>query len=250
MPPALVGPAAVDEHAFHLYAEYTGQPVELVAQCAQNFGNFNAVTWRECQGETWLDKAKVYYERHDEYLFDLLYGSQSKARRRAVYEHYGHWPWLVGAGNDVLEFGGGLGFCCSLLRDQGKRVTYCDVDGPAAKFAQWYFARCNQRDIEIVHTPSERLVLPAGRQWDLVFSDSVLEHVPDAAGTAERLAQAVRPGGLLYLIIDAHEVSPAFPMHRHVHLQDLLAGAPTLRSMQHVLHDGDTVNAFRAGTTA
>jgi len=75
------------------------------------------------------------------------------------------------------------------------------------------------------------------------ISDSVIEHVPDPAATVERLAQAVAPGGLLYLIIDAHEVSPAFPMHQHV--QDLLAAAPTLRALQHVKHDGDLVNAFR-----
>ncbi len=235
----------IDEHVFKLYAEYTGLPEALVAQCAQNFGNFNQVTWQECPGDNWLDKAKVYYEQKDEYLFDLLYGSQTKARRRAIYQQYGHWRWMVGAGPEVLEFGGGLGFCCSMLRDAGKRVTYCDVNGPAAKFAQWYFARCGQDDIEIVHTPSHELVLPARRHWDLVFSDSVIEHVPDPALTVERLAQAVRPGGLLYLIIDAHEVSAAFPMHRHVYLKDLLAGAPTLRAMEHVLHDGDGLNAFR-----
>lgn len=79
-----------------------------------------------------------------------------------------------------------------------------------------------------------------------MFSDSVIEHVPDPAGTVETLARAVRPGGLLYLIIDAHEVSAAFPMHRHVHLSEILAGAPTLRTMQHVLHQGDGLNAFRA----
>jgi len=72
----------------------------------------------------------------------------------------------------------------------------------------------------------------------------VIEHVPDPAATVERLAQAVAPGGLLYLIIDAHEVSPAFPMHQHV--QDLLAAAPTLRALQHVKHDGDLVDAFHA----
>jgi SAM-dependent methyltransferase len=236
----------VDEHAYKLYAEYTGMPEELIAQAAQNFGNFNLVTWNECPGADWSDKAKVYYETSDEYLFDLLYGSQTKARRRAIYQHYGHWPWMVGAGTDVLEFGGGLGFCCSMLRDEGKSVTYVDVDGPAARFARWYFARCGQADVEQILTPSERLVLPAGRHWDLVFSDSVIEHVPDPAGTVERLAQAVRPGGLLYLIIDAHEVSPAFPMHRHVHLAEILAGAPTLHGMQHVVHDGDGLNAWRA----
>ena len=243
--PAATTPV-VDEHAYKLYSEYTGIPEDLVAQAATNFGNFNLVTWNECPGESWLDKAKVYYEKNDEYLFDLLYGSQTKARRRGLYQQYGHWPWMMNTGRDVLEFGGGLGFFCSMLRDEGKRVTYVDVDGPAAKFAKWYFARCGQPDIEQILTPSDRLVLPEGRQWDLVFSDSVIEHVPDPLGTVERLARAVRPGGLLYLIIDAHEVSAAFPMHRHVHLAEILAGAPTLRTMQHVLHEGDGLNAFRA----
>lgn len=237
--------APADEHVYQLYAEYTGLPRDLVAECARNFGNFNQVAWRECAGADWEQKAKVFYERSDEYLFDLLYGSQSKAARKQTYERWGHWPWLQSAGPDALEFGGGLGFCCSLLKDAGKNVTYVDVDGPAAKFARWFFLR-SQQDIEIVLTPSDRLVLPEGRQWDLVFSDSVIEHVPDPAATVERLARAVRPGGLLYLIIDAHEVSPAFPMHRHVHLDELLAGAPTLRSLQHVLHQGDGLNAFRA----
>lgn len=236
----------VDEHAYKLYSEYTGIPEEVVAEAAKNFGSFNLVTWNECPGKDWNSKARVYYETNPEYLFDLLYGSQTKARRRAIYQQYGHWPWMVGNGADVLEFGGGLGFCCSMLRDEGKNVTYVDVDGPAAKFAKWYFARCGQDDIEQILTPSDRLVLPAARKWDLVFSDSVIEHVPDPAGTVETLARAVKPGGLLYLIIDAHEVSPAFPMHRHVHLAEILAGAPTLRRMQHVLHEGDGLNAFRA----
>ncbi|MGE3354134.1 MAG: class I SAM-dependent methyltransferase [Planctomycetota bacterium] len=234
-----------DTHVYQLYAEYTNQPVELIAECARNFGNFNQVAWQECAGADWQAKAKVFYERSDEYLFDLLYGSQTRAQRREVYRRFGHWGWLERAGRTAMEFGGGLGFSCSLLRELGKQVTYVDVDGPAARFARWYFERTGQ-DVEVLLTPSDRVVLPSARQWDLVFSDSVIEHVPDPAATVERLAQATAPGGLLYLIIDAHEVSAAFPMHRHVHLEELLAGAPSLRAMEHVLHSGDTLNAFRA----
>jgi SAM-dependent methyltransferase len=234
-----------DTSSAALYSEYTGIPVEIVEQCAAKFGAFNQVTWSECQGATFCDKAKVYYENTDEYLFDLLHGSRSKAWRKQVYQHFGHWKWMTSVGPDVIEFGGGLGLTCSLLREEGRSVTYCDVDGPAAKFARWYFERTGQRDIEILHTPSSELVLPEGRQWDLVFSDSVIEHVPDPAATVERLARALKPGGLMYLIIDAHDVGPAFPMHQHVHLKDLLAGSPTLRSLAHVHHDGDVVNAFR-----
>jgi SAM-dependent methyltransferase len=236
---------AADASLLQLYGEYAGIPLPLLESCVRNFGSFNQVAWDECEGGDWAAKAKVFYERSDEYLFDLLAGSPSKAHRRAMLKRWGHWQWLLDAGTDALEFGGGLGVTCSLLRDAGKRVTYVDVDGPAARFARWYFARLGQRDIEIALTPSDRPVLPAGRQWDLVYSESVIEHVPDPAATVEALARAVRPGGLLYLIIDAHEVSPAFPMHRHVHLAELLAGAPSLCAMQHVLHDGDGRNAFR-----
>jgi hypothetical protein len=34
-------------------------------------------------------------------------------------------------------------------------------------------------------------------------------------------------------------------MHRHVYLQELLDGAPALRAMEHVLHEGDVHNVFR-----
>jgi SAM-dependent methyltransferase len=237
--------AAADASLLQVYSDYAGIPLPLLESCVRNFGSFNQVAWQECEGGDWEAKAKVFYERSNEYLFDLLAGSPSKAHRRAVLERYGHWQWLSAAGPDALEFGGGLGVTCSLLRDAGKRVTYVDVDGPAARFARWYFERLGQRDIEIALVPSDRTVLPAGRQWDLVYSESVIEHLPDPPATVEALARAVRPGGLLYLIIDAHEVSPAFPMHRHVHLAELLAGAPSLRAMQHVLHDGDGRNAFR-----
>ena len=58
--------------------------------------------------------------------------------------------------------------------------------------------------------------------------------------------QAVAPGGLLYMIIDAHNVGPDFPMHRHVYIQEILDRAPTLAAMDHLVHDGDGYNVFRA----
>jgi hypothetical protein len=73
----------------------------------------------------------------------------------------------------------------------------------------------------------------------------VIEHLTDPAATVDTLARAVRPGGVLYLIIDAHTVDPRFPMHRHVELRELLAQAPALAAMEHLLHDGDGLNAFR-----
>ena len=51
---------------------------------------------------------------------------------------------------------------------------------------------------------------------------------------------------MLYLLIDAHTVEEGFPMHRHVYLQELLDALAALRGMEHMLHDGDGYNIFRA----
>ncbi len=145
----------------------------------------------------------------------------------------------------MLEFGGGLGLACSLFRDLGRQVTYLDVEGLVSKFARWYFQRTGQQDIEVCMTPTEQVLLPAGRTWDFVFSDAVIEHLSDPSAAVNTLAQAVKPGGILYLIIDAHNVGPAFPMHRHIYMDRILKEAPALAAMEHLVHEGDGLNVFR-----
>ncbi len=234
-----------DHDLFELFAEYSGSDVDEIRQMAAYYGNINLIEWAECGGTTWEERARQFYERADGYVFDLIQANRSRDNVRSIYERFGHWQWLVESGPEVLEFGGGLGLTCSLFRGLGRRVTYVDLDTVVSRFARWYFERTNQTDIEMWITPQEQLVLPEGRQWDFVFSDSVIEHVPDPAATVDRLAHAVRPGGTLYMIIDAHNVNADFPMHRHVYLQELLEGSELLRSMEHVKHDGDGLNAFR-----
>lgn len=112
------------------------------------------------------------------------------------------------------------------------------------QFARWYFERQGE-DIEVIPVDPLSLHLPDGRSWDFVFSDSVIEHLIEPAGTVETLARAVRMGGVLYLIIDAHNVGDAYPMHRHIEIDDLLKRCPTLARMQHVKRKGDVVNVFR-----
>ena len=131
------------------------------------------------------------------------------------------------------------------MRDLGRKVSYVDIDGSASRFARWYFERTGQQDIEVMLTPAKELVLPEGRQWDFIYSDSVIEHLVDPGGTVETLAKAVKPGGVLYLLIDAHSVEAGSPTHRHSHIEELLDESPSLRAMDHVLHDGDGYNVFR-----
>ena len=235
-----------DAHVHRLYAEHAGLPVGVVTQCVQHATALGLAVWHDGTGTSWQEKSRLFYEQHEESLFDLLHHSTNRSDRRACYIKDHLWSWLSEAGSAVLDFGGGLGLTSSLLHELGKQVTYCEVDGPAARFAEWYFERNGQGDIEVVCTPSSVAVLPAHRGWDLVLAESVLECVPDPVATVERLAQAVRSGGLLHLSIDRHDPSSVCPMRRPVALADLLAHSPTLRAMDHVLDASDGRGIFRA----
>ncbi len=235
----------MDHDLFDLFARYSGLTAEEVRTAAASYAAFNQSAWQDCAGETWEQRALQFYGRADGYVFDLINSNRSKSRLRAVYEQFGHFAWFERSGPEVLEFGGGLGLGCSILRDLGRKVTYVDVEGPVARFARWYFDQTGQRDIEMLITPVDRLVLPPNRKWDFIFTDSVIEHLVHPVATVDTLAEAIRPGGVLYLLIDAHTVDPRFPMHRHIHIDELLRGSTTLSSLEHVLHDGDGLNVFR-----
>lgn len=237
--------SGTDHDLFQLFAEYSGRPEDWVRQLAQNYRGINEQQWAECPGETWEERALEFYDRADGYVFDLIHSNKSKANLIEIYKRWAHWPWFERSGPEVLEFGGGLGLSCSIMRDLGRKVSYVDIDGSASRFARWYFERTGQQDIEVMLTPAKELVLPEGRQWDFIYSDSVIEHLVDPGGTVETLAKAVKPGGVLYLLIDAHSVEDGFPMHRHIHIEELLDESPSLRAMDHVLHDGDGYNVFR-----
>ena len=71
------------------------------------------------------------------YVFDLIHGNKTREHPRRVYQQDGHWDYIVGSGQEVLEFGGGLGMACSIFRDLRRRVICVDVDGSASQFARW-----------------------------------------------------------------------------------------------------------------
>lgn len=233
-----------DAQVLRLYADYSGLPFGVVTECAQLSATLTQAVWEQCEGESWRDKAKVFYERYEEALFDMLQHTTSRAQRRSDYEKDGVWSWLAGAGRSVLDFGGGFGLTSSLMCEIGKQVTYCEVDGPALRFATWYFEGNGQCSIEVVRTPSPIPVLPPDRRWDLVLVESVLEHVADPVSTIDRLASVVSSGGLLYLAIARAET--ACPLRQQLAVADLLAGSPALRAMERVLETSDGRCVFRA----
>ncbi|MBX3462253.1 MAG: class I SAM-dependent methyltransferase [Planctomycetes bacterium] len=230
-----------DAHVHRLYADYSGLPVGVVTQCVQHAAALQHVAWQDCGGADFAARARAFHERHEESVFLQLQRTPSRTVRRQEHDGAGVAGWLPD-GAAVLDFGGGLGLSSALLAEAGHTVTYVDVDGPAAAFARWYFAACGLAAIDVRTTPVDACELPSGRQFDLVLAERVLECVPDPVAVVERLARALRPGGTLYLVLDA---AAAGPLARPVDLGALRAGSPALRRLAPVLDAGDGRHAFR-----
>lgn len=243
MTQATLAPAA-ELHVHRLFARYAGLPVGVVTQCAANHASLLHDAWHPAADRAWEDNARALFERCDDYMYELLHAATTRLRQKDAWCSEHVWPHLLAAGPRVLDFGGGLGLASSLLAAVGKQVTYLDVEGPAARFAAWYFAAAGQA-IEQLRTPAARTELPAGRQWDVVLVEHVLEHVADPVATVEVLARAVAPGGLLHLRLVAGE-RVAGPLARPVELTTLLAGSRTLRAMAHPMQSDDGNSLFRA----
>jgi SAM-dependent methyltransferase len=243
MAQATLAPAA-DVHVHRLFARYAGLPVGVVTQCAANHASLLHGSWHEAGDRTWTENARALFEGCDDYVFELLHHASTRAQHKQEWSNEHVWQHLLAAGPRVLDFGGGLGLASSLLADAGKQVSYCDVDGPAARFAAWFFAHGAQR-VEMLRTSAARPELPAGRQWDVVLAEHVLEHVADPAATVEALARATARGGLLHVVLD---VAPqlAAPLTRHVDAATLLAGSQALAAMERVPLAGENHLLFRA----
>lgn len=221
-----------DAHVHRLFAHYANLPVGVVTQCATNHAALVHGAWHQDPRRSWAENAHALFARCDDYVFELLHQAASRDRQRAIWSREEVWARFLAAGPEVLDFGGGLGLASSLLADAGKRVTYCDVLGPAAAFAAWFFDQVGA-DVEMLQTDVAAPRLPAGRQWDLVLAEHVLEHVADPVATVETLAGAVRSGGLLHVLVARPGADCATLAHA-VDLPALVHGSPTLRTMERV----------------
>ena len=225
----LTAPVSIaDTHVHRLFALYARLPVGVVTQCAANHAQLLHDAWQADPTRPWGDNAQALFERCDDYVFELLHAASTRSRRQQAWADEHVWDALLAAGPRVLDFGGGLGLASSLLASAGKQVTYCDVEGPAARFAAWLFARAAQ-PVQVLCTPAALPALPAGQHWDAVLAEHVLEHVADPAAVAAMLARAVAPGGLLVLAVDPG----AARVHaQRVDLEQLRVGCPALAAMQ------------------
>ena len=85
-----------------------------------------------------------------------------------------------------MGFGGGLGLFCEIVRELGKEITYVDIPGKVSDFARWRFYKNNIPVNFIIVNPKDRLKL--SDEYDIIFSDAVIEHLTDPEQVVEELS--------------------------------------------------------------
>lgn len=128
--------------------------------------------------------------------------------------------WL--AGQRAVEVGGGPWPCVAAARFASAAV----VDPLAEGYLAEGLLPPEAERVTYLAAPGERVPLPTGGA-DLVITDNCLDHVQDPAQVAREMARILRPGGLLWLLVDvmdeADELHPN-PMSE-AKAAGLLAGA-------------------------
>jgi SAM-dependent methyltransferase len=92
------------------------------------------------------------------------------------------------AGGDLLEVGSGYGYFLEAARPAFRTVV-------GTEFSETAAAAARARGLDVITGGLPEL--PAGAQFDSVFSGHVIEHVYDPRGFTARLLGLLRPGGII-----------------------------------------------------
>jgi SAM-dependent methyltransferase/uncharacterized protein YbaR (Trm112 family) len=108
------------------------------------------------------------------------------------------------AGMVVLDAGCGSGRLTRQIAEHGAQAV---VGLDVSDSVNGVFART--REVANLHVVQGNLLdAPVGAMFDLVWSNGVIHHTPDAAAAFRALTRHVRPGGLLYVWVYPNRINP------------------------------------------
>jgi len=212
------------------YAEFSGLPLNEVCKHIADFHRLNADEWNRLGGGDFAARASEFYESSENFIYDTL---SANVRPDVVVNKLNRFNTEVlkavaaHPGKRLFEFGGGIGVFCEIAARMGKDIFYMELPGRVFDFATWRFRKLGlavtavEATAEIIHIPG---------QYDIVYTDAVLEHLPPALQreAARAIGNAVGPKGLLVFLVDLSGPTPEDPMHHEVDigaLHGLLADA-------------------------
>ncbi len=153
---------------------------------------------------------------------DLMGGSLLEAEHLARYR----WAGALVEGKRVLDAGCGTGYGSELLASQGAaEVVGVDVDADVIDAA----SKSDSRRATFAVADLRELPADLG-EFDVVVCFEVLEHIGEPEAALDRLAAALRPGGVLAVSSPNRDVyPPGNPFHEHEFTPEELAEALSRR---------------------
>lgn len=155
----------------------------------------------DARGGAWLDfEPQESIEKYfDDTEFRYRFGAEPKhywhrARKDILMRLIGD---LLPSGSRFLEVGAGCGFLSSALDKEGYEVWSGDLSSAALGY-------CAQNGLRRLCRLS-LLDLPFIDEFDAVGAFDVVEHIEDHDRCVANLARAVKPNGLLFVTVPAHQ---------------------------------------------
>ena len=153
-------------------------------------------------------------EAHQPAYFDGMdaAGSKSADAARLILETTRPFRTAPDNACAVLDVGCGYGYTAVALARACKRVVAIEPSAALHAKATAVVAGSGLSNIDLRHGGIEDI---ADREaFDLVVLDNVLEHIPDQPRALATIAAALKPGGVLYLLVP----NKAWPIEAHYHL--------------------------------
>jgi 2-polyprenyl-3-methyl-5-hydroxy-6-metoxy-1,4-benzoquinol methylase len=205
------------------FAEFSGIPIEIVADRVAHCNHINAEEWRALNVGSLSEPAAKFYESSQNYIFDTL---SANPRPEAVIEKLNRFNTRImeairtHPGMRFFEFGGGVGVFCEIVAGIGKKVYYMELPGTVFDFARWRFKK-HGLEISTIQAKGDNIQVPG--KYDIVYTDAVIEHLPHLLQieATKAIGQAVDAGGLLIFLVDLSGPNADNPMHYEVDIREL-----------------------------
>jgi trans-aconitate 2-methyltransferase len=132
----------------------------------------------------------------------------------------------------VIDLGCGPGNSTAVLRARWPSAAITGLDNDAAMLAE-----AERSDAAVRWVQADAATWEPTEVYDVVFSNAMLQWLPDHANAVARMFRAVAPGGALAVQMPSHLQSP---LHQHIlEVAALPAWRDTMRNVRHgiVAHD-------------
>lgn len=156
------------------------------------------------QGNGFIFETLVYWAKPERYHW-----TEQALERIKLYATRKNLP---DAKISILIFGDGTGNDSLYLASQGFHIDYFDVPGSKTfQFAMNRFKKYGFLDRVIRVLPDYQSCFH--REYDIVISFEVLEHVPEPLATIRDIASTLKMGGIALITEDFGDIIPRLPTH-------------------------------------